>query len=64
MTFWASCRPTRPNVIRAAWRQAVRDTHPDAMLARGLPPEAIRLAEKRLVAVNRAWEEISRRTAA
>lgn len=53
-----------PEVVRAAWRQAVRDTHPDAMLARGLPPEAIRLAEKRLVAINRAWEEISRRTAA
>jgi DnaJ like chaperone protein len=53
-----------PDIIRAAWRQAVRDTHPDAMLARGVPPEAIRLAEKRLVAVNRAWEEINRRTAA
>lgn len=45
--------------IRAAWRQAVRESHPDGMAARGLPPEAIRLAEERLVAVNRAWEEIS-----
>ena len=44
--------------IRAAWRAQVRDTHPDAMAARGLPEEAIKLAEKRLIAVNRAWEEI------
>lgn len=45
--------------IRAAWRAAVRDTHPDRLLSRGLPEEAIKLAEKRLIAVNRAWEKIS-----
>ena len=44
---------------RAAWRRHVRESHPDRMMARGLPEEAIRMAEKRLVAVNRAWEEIS-----
>ncbi|WP_371154859.1 TerB family tellurite resistance protein [Jannaschia sp. 2305UL9-9] len=44
--------------IRAAWRRLVRDTHPDRMMARGLPEEAIKLAERRLVAVNRAWERI------
>ena len=50
--------------VRAAWRQAVRDCHPDRMMARGLPEEALRLAEQRLVAVNRAWEEISGKKAA
>lgn len=50
--------------IRAAWRQAVRDSHPDRMRARGLPDEALQLAEQRLVDVNRAWEEISGRRAA
>ncbi|MCX7889082.1 MAG: molecular chaperone DjiA [Rhodobacteraceae bacterium] len=49
---------------RAAWKQAVRDNHPDVLAARGLPAEALRLAEARLVAVNRAWEEISRRAGA
>lgn len=44
---------------RVAWRRMVRDSHPDRMMARGLPEEAIRLAEKRLIAVNRAWEQIS-----
>ncbi len=44
--------------IRKAWRQQVRDSHPDRMQARGVPPEAIRLAEKRLIALNQAWEDI------
>ena len=52
------------NQIRAAWRKAVRESHPDGMAARGLPPEAIKLAEDRLVAVNRAWDEISARQVA
>ncbi|WP_270729336.1 molecular chaperone DjiA [Shimia sp. Alg240-R146] len=45
--------------IRKVWRQLVRDTHPDAMFARGVPEEAIKLAEKRLIDVNRAWEQIN-----
>ncbi|WGH79386.1 molecular chaperone DjiA [Jannaschia ovalis] len=49
--------------IRAAWRRLVRDTHPDRMIARGLPEEAIKLAEKRMVAINRAWERIQAGTA-
>ncbi|MGB3317181.1 MAG: molecular chaperone DjiA, partial [Albidovulum sp.] len=50
--------------IRAAWRQAVKDCHPDRMRARGLPDEALKIAEQRLIAVNRAWEEITGRRAA
>ncbi|MEX0316834.1 MAG: TerB family tellurite resistance protein [Ruegeria sp.] len=45
--------------IRRIWRQLVRDTHPDAMMARGVPEEAIRLAEKKLIDINRAWDEIN-----
>ena len=48
---------------RAAWRQLVRDSHPDRMIARGVPEEAVKLAEKRLIAINRAWEEISGKAA-
>lgn len=47
--------------IRAAWRAAVRDTHPDRLMSRGLPEEALKLAEKRLIAVNQAWDKISQR---
>ena len=46
--------------VRAAWRALVRETHPDRLVARGLPAEAIKLAEKRLIAINRAWDEISK----
>jgi DnaJ like chaperone protein len=49
---------------RDAWRRAVKESHPDIAMARGLPPEAIRLAEDRLRAVNAAWDEISGRRAA
>ena len=45
--------------IRAAWRAEVRDSHPDRLMARGVPEEAVKLAEKRLIAVNRAWEQIN-----
>lgn len=50
--------------IRAAWKQAVRDSHPDRMIARGVPEEAVKLAEKRMIDINRAWEEISAKQAA
>ena len=50
--------------IRAAWKRAVRESHPDRMQARGVPPEAVKLAERRLIALNAAWEEISRSRAA
>jgi len=46
------------DTIRAAWRKAVRENHPDQMYARGVPEEAIHLAERKLIAINRAWSEI------
>ncbi|QQA41314.1 molecular chaperone DjiA [Pelagovum pacificum] len=45
--------------VRSAWRGLVRESHPDVMVARGVPQEAVKLAEKRLIAVNRAWEQIN-----
>lgn len=45
--------------IRAAWKAAVAAHHPDRMLARGLPPEALNLVEARLKAVNAAWAELN-----
>jgi len=48
---------------RAAWRALVLESHPDRMIARGVPEEAVKMAETRLVAINRAWEEISGKAA-
>ncbi|MCF2905475.1 molecular chaperone DjiA [Octadecabacter sp. CECT 8868] len=49
--------------IRRAWRKLVRETHPDQMMARGVPEEAVKLAEKRMIAINLAWDEINERAA-
>ncbi|MEO8531597.1 MAG: molecular chaperone DjiA [Deltaproteobacteria bacterium] len=46
--------------IQRTWKKLVRECHPDAVQARGLPPEAIGIAERRLIAINRAWDEIKR----
>ena len=51
--------PDQPlDQIRRAWRSAVRESHPDRLIAQGVPEEAVKLAEKRMVDINRAWEEI------
>jgi len=50
--------------IQSVWRQMVRSSHPDSLTARGLPEEAIKLAEKRLIMINRAFEDIQTRHAA
>lgn len=49
---------------RAAWRAAVKDSHPDVMIARGVPAEAVKLATHRLIAINAAWDEIQGKKAA
>ena len=49
--------------VRAAWRRLVRENHPDAMIARGVPEEALRLAERRMADINRAWETLSGKAA-
>jgi len=53
--------PSAPDAaVRKAWREAVKASHPDVMMARGVPAEAVKLAEVRLRALNAAWEEISK----
>ncbi|WP_370341678.1 TerB family tellurite resistance protein [Pararhodobacter marinus] len=49
---------------RRAFRRMVREAHPDALRARGVPDEAVTLAEERLKALNQAWEEVQQRHAA
>ena len=48
--------------IRNAWRNLVKKNHPDQLIARGVPIEAVKLGEARLVAINRAWDQISNAT--
>lgn len=49
-----------PDQLRACWKALIRENHPDRLIARGVPAEAIKLAEDRLVKINEAWEQISK----
>jgi DnaJ like chaperone protein len=49
--------------LRTAWRRMVRDNHPDRMMARGLPEEAIALATARLAAINDAYDKVAKERA-
>ena len=52
--------PDMPIVdIKKVWRQRVIETHPDQLIARGVPEEALKIAEKRMIQINRAWEQIA-----
>ncbi len=45
--------------VKKQYRIQVAETHPDRMIARGVPEEFVRIAQDRLVALNLAWEQIS-----
>ena len=45
------------------WKKHIFETHPDRMQARGLPVEAVKLAEKRLIQINEAWGKIKKERA-
>lgn len=60
-----SVTPETPlSEIRNRWRAIVRETHPDRMIARGVPEEAVKMATRRLTEVNDAYEAIKARRAA
>lgn len=46
--------------IKGAWRNLVLTYHPDRMVARGLPEEAINLAERRIIQINKAFEAVKK----
>jgi len=39
-------------------RKLVSENHPDRLIARGVPPEFVSIANRRLAEINRAWETI------
>lgn len=46
--------------IRAAYRKLLRETHPDALMAQGMPAEFIEVANQRMAAINAAYDDILR----
>jgi DnaJ like chaperone protein len=45
--------------LKRHYRKMVAENHPDREIARGLPPEAVKIATDRLAAMNAAWERIA-----
>jgi DnaJ like chaperone protein len=46
--------------VRLAWRQLMRDNHPDGLAARGVPPEFVERATAKVAHINAAWDRIKR----
>ena len=44
--------------LKQTYRRLVRENHPDSLMARGVPPEFIKLATDKLAAINTAYEKI------
>jgi DnaJ like chaperone protein len=49
--------------VKAAYRKLVRDTHPDRLIAKGVPKEFIDLATEKLATINAAWDKIAQERA-
>ncbi|MGE0046883.1 MAG: TerB family tellurite resistance protein [Hyphomonadaceae bacterium] len=41
--------------VRAAWRRAAAENHPDRMVQRGAPPEFVAIAKEKTAAINAAY---------
>jgi DnaJ like chaperone protein len=46
--------------IKAAWRKLARETHPDRLIAEGLPQEFVDLANEKLATINAAYDVIAK----
>jgi DnaJ like chaperone protein len=46
--------------VRLAWRKLMRDNHPDSLAARGVPPEFVERATRKVAEINAAWDRIKR----
>ena len=46
--------------IRRAWRNLIKENHPDKLIAEGLPQDFVDVATAKMAAINAAYEEIQR----
>jgi DnaJ like chaperone protein len=52
-------RSMSDDALKRHYRKLVAENHPDREIARGLPPEAVKIATERLAAINAAWERVA-----
>lgn len=48
------------DAVRAAWRHALSEAHPDRVLARGLPAEFVEVAHAKAAGINAAFDAVTR----
>ncbi len=53
-------REDADDVIRDAYRALMREHHPDKLMAQGMPQEFIAVANKKVAAINQAYERVRR----
>ncbi len=46
--------------VREAYHRLIRESHPDLVIAQGLPPECIALATARVARINAAYDQIAK----
>jgi len=46
--------------IKAAYRTLIREHHPDRLIAQGMPPDVIEVANEKLATINGAYEKIEK----
>jgi DnaJ like chaperone protein len=53
-------RAAGADALREAYHRLVRESHPDLLIAQGLPPECVALATARAARINAAYEQITK----
>jgi len=53
-------REASNNELKSAYRTLVRENHPDRLIAQGVPEEFIEVANKKLAAINAAYETVQK----
>ncbi len=46
--------------IKKAYRKLIRENHPDALVAQGMPEEFVQVANQRMAAINAAYDEVEK----
>ena len=53
-------RDASDEAVRQAWRQLMRENHPDSLAARGVPVDFVKRATDKVAEINAAWDRIKR----
>jgi DnaJ like chaperone protein len=53
-------RTASDEAVRAAWKNLMRESHPDGLAARGVPQEFVARATEKVARINAAWDRIKR----